>query len=134
MHHFPKKSRKVDALLHLFPIDSPRTLQLLFSFSGFSLPAIFLLQLLFNYLRFFSARRSAAANAKRSGWRLRHLPSHSRPFLRPQKRSDQREAQRPAPHTQNLFTISLSIFMSIGVSLVSSVYIRLSPGIYPFFW
>ena len=76
IHHFPKKSRKVDALLHLFPIDSPRTLQLLFSFSGFSLPAIFLLQLLFQFLRFFSARKSAATNAKRS---------------------DQREAQRPAP-------------------------------------
>ena len=134
MHQFPKKSRKVDALLHLFPIDSPRTLQLLFSFSGFSLPAIFLLQLLFKYLRFFSARKSAATNAKRSDRHLRHLPPHSRPFLRPQKRSDQREAQRPAPHKQNLFTISLSIFMSIGVSLVSSVYIRLSPGIYPFFW
>ena len=108
MHHFPKKSRKVDALLHLFPIDSPRTLQLLFSFSGFSLPAIFLLQLLFKYLRFFSARKSAATNAKRSDQRksaatnakrsdrhLRHLPSHSRPFLRPKKRSSQREAQRP---------------------------------------
>ena len=97
MHHFPKKSRKVDALLHLFPIDSPRTLQLLFSFSGFSLPAIFLLQLLFQFLRFFSARKSAATNAKRSDRHLRHLPPHSRPFLRPQKRSDQREAQRPAP-------------------------------------
>ena len=97
MHQFPKKSRKVDALLHLFPIDSPRTLQLLFSFSGFSLPAVFLLQLLFKYLRFFSARKSAATNAKRSDRHLRHLPPHSRPFLRPQKRSGQREAQRPAP-------------------------------------
>ena len=96
-HQFPEKSRKVDALFHHFPVDSLRIIQLLFSFSEFSLPAIFLLQLLFQFLRFFSARRSAATNAKRSDRHLRHLPSHSRPFLRPQKRSDQREAQRPAP-------------------------------------
>ena len=85
MHQFPKKSRKVDALLHLFPIDSPRTLQLLFSFSGFSLPAIFLLQLLFKYLRFFSARRSAAVNAKRSGRRPQAPPdaTASRPNTKP---------------------------------------------------
>ena len=85
MHQFPKKSRKVDALLHLFPIDSPRTLQLLFSFSGFSLPAIFLLQLLFQFLRFFSARRSAATNAKRSGRRPQAPPdaTASRPNTKP---------------------------------------------------
>ena len=94
MHHFPKKSRKVDALLHLFPIDSPRTLQLLFSFSGFSLPAIFLLQLLFQFLRFFSARKSAATNAKRSGQREAQRPSPQHETFPPQNSSGRHPASR----------------------------------------
>ena len=96
-HQFPEKSRKVDALLHLFPIDSPRTLQLLFSFSGFSLPAIFLLQLLFKYLRFFSARKSAATNAKRSDQREAQRPARSAAAGAPTRNLPPTKQQREAP-------------------------------------
>ena len=46
MHQISKKSGKVDAFLHLIHDDSRRAIQLLFSFSSFSLPEVFLLQLL----------------------------------------------------------------------------------------
>ena len=55
MHQLFEKIRKVDALFYSASATPAQTLQLLFSFSGFSLPVIFLLQLLFPFLQFFSA-------------------------------------------------------------------------------
>ena len=47
MHHIFKKSEKVDAFLRPIHDESSLGIQLLFSFSDFSLLGIFLLQLLF---------------------------------------------------------------------------------------
>jgi len=48
LHQIFEKSEKVDAFPHLICDDLSQSIQLLFSFSDFSLPAVFLLQLLFS--------------------------------------------------------------------------------------
>lgn len=98
LHPFFRKSRKVDAKINLFSTDSHQALQPPFSFSGFSLPTIFPLQLLFYFLSFSppkkcttnhwlvsptSPRRHSSHNKCSNGSCLTS-PAAPRRFLRPE--------------------------------------------------